>query len=297
MALTADSENEDWSDNALDAARVAFGWLTAGDHPVTVDGRLFDHLPAREVPVDELRELLLEQGCPRRVWDQVWAHVIRRARMEGGTWTITAVGLALPMLTTLAARLTERYADDPNDIHAEILHGFLDALATFNLAEGRIAVRLRWAAYRSGRRALLGGMEGPIPKPPGVHAGESVPPAGHPELVLARAVEVGILTRTEAELIGATRLEGIELVDWPRPPGLTYKTLAKHRMKAEHRLAMWLTESDIGAGDGDPTGEAATARLSAADPVEESVQSRNVVKKVGGELANQPPNFGLQGRG
>src|SRR5918996_1624013 len=134
MALTAQSEYEEWPGNPLDAAREAFGWLTAGDHPVAVDGRLFDHLPDRIIPVDELRDLLLAHGCPRRVWDQVWTHVISRARVEGGTWTITAVGLALPMLTSLAARLTERYADDPSDIHAEVLRGFLDALQTVDLA-------------------------------------------------------------------------------------------------------------------------------------------------------------------
>lgn len=138
MALPTRSEHEEWPGNPLDAAREAFGWLTAGDHPVAVDGRLFDHLPARIIPVDELRDLLLTHGCPRRGWDQVWTHVISRARVEGGTWTITAVGLALPMLTSLAARLTERYADDPSDIHAEVLRGFLDGLQTVDLTEGRI---------------------------------------------------------------------------------------------------------------------------------------------------------------
>lgn len=297
MVLTADAEREEWPDKPLDAARVAFGRLTTGDHPVSLDGRLFDHLPDRAVPVDELRDLLLEQGCPRQVWDQVWAHVIKRARREGDAWTITALGLALPMLTTLAARLTETYADDPHDIHAEVVRGFLDALSTFDLAEGRIAVRLWWAAYRSGHRALLAGMDGPIPEPPGAHGGEPAPPPGHPELVLARAVEVGVLTQTEAELIGVTRLEELDLTKWRRPPGLIYKTLAKHRRKAENRLATWLTESDIGLGDRDPTGETATTRLLAQEPPEAPTQSRNVWEKVGGELANQAPNFGLQGSG
>ncbi|RKT86433.1 hypothetical protein SAMN05421805_10674 [Saccharopolyspora antimicrobica] len=297
MAHPAHCEHEEWPGNPLDAAREAFGWLTAGDHPVAVDGRLFDHLPAREIPVDELRDLLLAQGCPRQVWDQVWSHVISRARIEGGTWTITAVGLALPMLTSLAARLTERYADDPSDIHAEILRGFLDALQTVDLAEGRITVRLRWAAYRAGHRALLDGMDGPTPRPPGFHSSEPKPPAGHPDLVLARAVEAGVLTRTEAELIGATRLEGIELVDWPRPPGLTYKTLAKHRRKAENRLAAWLAESDTSPDDGDPTGAAATTWQTSDEVTDDESWSQRVAKKVGGGPANRPPKSGLQGRG
>lgn len=297
MALPSHFEHEEWPGNPLDAAREAFGWLTAGDHPVAVDGRHFDHLPAREIPVDELRDLLLDQRCPRRVWDQVWTHVISHARIEGGTWTITAVGLALPMLTSLAARLTERYADDPSDIHAEVLRGFLDAMQTLDLAEGRITIRLRWAAYRAGHRALLDGMDGPTPKPPGFQSREPKPPAGHPDLILARAVEAGVLTRTEAELIGTTRLEGVELADWPHHPGLTYEGLRSIRRRAENRLVAWLTESDANPDDGDPTGETAAARLSPYEPTDDSGESRNVAKKVGDSATDEPPNSGLQGRG
>lgn len=297
MALTADSEYEDCSGNPLDAARAAFAWLTAGDHPLSLDGRLFDHVPDREIPVDELRDLLLEPGCPRQVWDQVWTHVINRARREGGTWTITAVGLALPMLITLAVRLTERYADDPNDIHAEIVHGFLDALATLDLNEGRIAIRLRWAAYRAGRRALLDGMDGPVPKPAEVPSGEPKPPPGHPDVVLARAVEVGVLTRTEAELIGASRLEDLELADWPHHPDLSYEGLRSIRRRAEDRLVAWLAESGASPDDGDPTGETVIARLVRHEPTEDPAPSRNVAKKVGDSATDEAPNFGLQGRG
>lgn len=297
MALSIRFEHEQWPVNPLDAARDAFGWLTAGDHPVAVDGREFDHLPDRIIPVDELRDVLLERGCPRRVWDQVWTHVISRARIEGGTWTITAVGLALPMLTSMAARLTARYADDPRDIHAEVLRGFLDEMQALDLSQGRITIRLWWATYRAGHRALLDGMDGPTPKPPGFHSSEPKPPSGHPDLVLARAVEAGVLTRTEAELIGATRLDEVELADWPHHPGLSYEGLRSIRRRAENRLAAWLTESETSTDDGDPTGETATARLPCPEPPEDTCQSRNVAKKVDDSATDEAPNSGLQGRG
>lgn len=297
MAHPAHREHEEWPTNSLDAVSEAFGWLSAGDHPVAVDGRLFDHLPDRIIPVDELRDLLLKRGCPRQVWDQVWTHVISRARTEGSTWTITAVGLALPMLTTLAARLTERFANDPSDIHAEIVRGFLDALQTVDLAEGRIMIRLRWATYRAGHRALLEAMDAPSPKPSGFHSSEPKPPSGHPDLVLARAVQVGVLTQTEAELIGATHLEGIDLSDWPRPPGLTYKALSKRRVKARNRIAAWLSQSDVSPDESDPTGTAATTWQTSDERADDGRQSQHVAKEARGDLANQPPNPGLQGCG
>ncbi|TDD43071.1 hypothetical protein E1288_27785 [Saccharopolyspora elongata] len=278
----------------MDAAREAFAWLTTGGHPVAVDGCLFDHLPNRGIPVDELRDLLLARGCPRRVWDQVWTHVIVRARSEGATWTIVAVGLALPMLTLIATRLTDRYADDPSDIHAEVLRGFLDALQTVDLAGGRIAIRLRWAAYRAGHRALTVALDGPTPMAPGFRSSEPRPPTGHPDLVLARAVEAGVLARTEAELIGVTRLEGVPLTGWPRSPGQTYNALHKSRRQAELRLAVWLAESGAASDGGDPTSDTAVSRMIPQFSNGSSQRSRTVAKKVDGREANPMPKSGLQ---
>lgn len=297
MARPSVSEHAEWPANPLDAARAAFAWLTAGDHPVAVDGREFDHLPNREIPVDELRDLLLRRSCPRRVWDQVWRHVITRARSEGGTWTIVAVGLALPMLTPMAARLTDRYAGDPADIHSEIVQGFLDALQTIDLTKSRITIRLRWAAYRSGHRALIAALDGPTPKAPGFFSAEPKPPSGHPDLVLARAVQVGVLTPTEAEVISETRLGDTLLHDWAAHHKIEFWAAYKTRKRAEYRLATWLTESADGSAESDPTGEAATSQTSPSAASDGPEQSQNVAKKVDEGLSNEPPKSGLQGRG
>lgn len=288
-------EHADWPADPLKAARAAFAWLTAGDHPVAVDGRLFDHLPDREIPVDELRDLLLRRSCPRQVWDQVWRHVIARARAEGGTWMVVAVGLALPMLTRMAAKLTDRYAADPTDIHAEIMAGFLDAARTIDLARGRLAIRLRWCAYRAGYRALMTALDGPTPAAPGFFSTDPKPPSGHPDLVLARAVAAGVLTPTEAELIAATRLEGMQLAEWPHHPGLTYDGLRSIRRRAEARLVAWLTESETGPADDDPTGSTVSMRLpsSRTNPG----RSRGVAEKVAGSATDEAAKSGLQGCG
>ena len=92
----------------LDAARSAFEWLVAGPHPVSVDGRLFPGLPARRVPLNELRDRLLRRRCPQTLRDAVWAHLVLLARTEGGAWTVGAVGVALPALTSIAAALSAR---------------------------------------------------------------------------------------------------------------------------------------------------------------------------------------------
>lgn len=297
MAHPSVSEHAEWPANPLDAAREAFAWLIAGEHPVAVDGRVFDHLPHREIPVDELRDLLLRRSCPRRVWDQVWTHVVTRSRCEGGTWTIVAVGLALPMLTHMAAQLTDRYAGDPADIHAEILRGFLDALRTVDLHRGRITIRLRWAAYRAGHRALTAALDGPTPKAPGFFSTEPKPPSGHPDLVLARAVRVGVLTQTEAEVISETRLGETPLNDWAADHTIEFWAAYKTRKRAEYRLSAWLAESPDNSGEGDPTGEAAMSQTVPSATSDTSGRSQTVAKKVDVGLSNEPPKSGLQGRG
>ena len=84
-------------------------------------------------------------------------------------------------------------------------------------------------------RELAGGWRGSFVSGP--------PPAvaGHPDLVLARAVRDGILSLAEAALIGSTRLEALSIADAAAARGqsVTAATVARHR--AEHRLRRYLT--------------------------------------------------------
>ena len=85
----------------LEAVRAGFAWLCHGPDPVAVDTR---QLPAlrvlgvRRLPVDRLRDLVAAPGCRGTVRDAVWAYLVRRARAEGGTWTLVCAGTALPAL-------------------------------------------------------------------------------------------------------------------------------------------------------------------------------------------------------
>jgi hypothetical protein len=227
----------------LDAARAAFEWLVAGPHPVSVDGRLFPGLPARRVPLSELRDRLLRRRCPQALRDAVWAHLVLLARTEGGTWTVGCVGVALPALTSTAAALSARFAGDPSDIHAAVLAGFLAELATVNLRRPRIMLRLRWAAYRAGHTAVREALDAPVPSGHGFRSTTPPPPWGHPDFVLARAIAEGAITPAEAELIGATRLEGVPLADAAAERDLSYQAAKKARLRAEHRLVAYLLDS------------------------------------------------------
>ncbi|MET9628312.1 hypothetical protein ABZX92_12690 [Lentzea sp. NPDC006480] len=219
----------------LDVARHAFDLLVAGPHPVSLDGRRFDGLPDRLLPVDELRDLLVKRTCPLTTRDAVWAHLVHQCRVESATWTVAAVGIALPALTTVTARLSQSSECDVGEIHAEVLSGFLQALSTIHLDAPNVLARLRLVAFRAGCRARRELVTSPVPVPPRA-------PQGHVDLVLAQAVEHGVLSRTEADLIGTTRLDRVPVTEWARRRQIGQWAAYKARQRAEQRLVAHLSD-------------------------------------------------------
>lgn len=236
----------------LDTARTAFAWLVTGPHPVCVDGRLFGGLPDRLLPLNEVRDLLLRRRCGQGTRDAVWAHLVLRSRTEGATWTVGCVGVALPGLTRIAARLSARFAGDVTDVHAAVLAGFLAELPRIDLRRPRIMLRLRWAAYRAGHATVREALDAPVPAGSGFRSAPPSQPWGHPDFVLARAVADAVLTAEEAELIGSTRLEGLPLAEAAQQRGVTYEAVKKTRRRAELRLLAYLCAENA---DGDAGGD------------------------------------------
>jgi hypothetical protein len=223
--------------NSLDVVRDAFALLVTGAHPVQIDGRQFDHLPDRLLALDEVRDRLLARSCPQSVRDQVWAFLVHKSRDEGSTWTVGATGVALPALTAITATLSSRLAGDLGDIASEVLTGFLTALTSVDLDRPRIMLRLRWVAYRAGHAALTQVLAGPIPVDPMELSIEPPVWSGNPDVLLVQAVKDGVLTGAEAELIGATRLDGTPLGEWADRREVGRWGTYKARKRAEHRLA------------------------------------------------------------
>jgi hypothetical protein len=225
----------------FDAARTAFAWLVTGPHPVALDGRQVRGLPPRLVPLDEVGALTVAKGCPQQTRDAVWTALVTRSRFEAGTWTVACVGLALPVLLPVAAKLTNRFRGEVHDIHAAVLTGFLEALVDVDLTRPAILVRLRWAAYRAGHRALRDALDAAAPVADlGARAPASEQASGHPDFVLLAAVEAGVLTAAEAALIGDTRFGELSLTEAAQARGRAYKATQQARHRAERKLAAYL---------------------------------------------------------
>lgn len=273
----------------LNTARDAFQWLVTGPDPLAVDGREFAGLPPRSVPLDELRDRLMSKQCPVRTRDAVWAYLVRQSRQDGGKWTVACVGMALPALAAIARWMGARYRGDRADAHAAVLTGFLEALATVDLEDPAIVVRLSWAARRAGQAALEESLDAPLPLASGFHSAVPRPPYGHPDLVLARAVAQEVLTSTEAELISATRLGETSVTEWARVHGARLQAVFKARSRAEVRLVAWLQEHARGTDSDDPVAGAAMDAATVGCVVEPSAPAPRQSLAVSGRWRNGRP--------
>ncbi|MDQ0772877.1 hypothetical protein QF026_001343 [Streptomyces aurantiacus] len=116
----------------------------------------------------------------------------------------------------------------------------------------QVLVRLRWAAYRAGFAALSEALDAPMPMASAFRSAAPKPPWGHPDLVLARAVRQSVLTQTEADLIGATRLDETPITNWADRHQMSNEAAYKARQRAERRLVAFLREQTAATDPDDP---------------------------------------------
>jgi Sigma-70 region 2. len=151
--------------NLLDIAERTFQLLCGESGPLRVDGDLIGYgLPARPISLAELRLILSHPAIGHPVRDAVWHPLITLARAHGDTWIIGCIGLALPALRRLAARLC-RTPGDAADVAAEVVVAFTHAVHNVRLDRPRLAVQL----HRATRMACLRtrpAASAPAPVPP-----------------------------------------------------------------------------------------------------------------------------------
>ncbi|GAA0490993.1 hypothetical protein Ade02nite_23210 [Paractinoplanes deccanensis] len=215
----------------FDVAATALRLLTTGPEPLSVDGAaLGGGLPRRRIVLAELASILMHPSCGHVTSDRVWRLLIERARNDGPAWVVGAVGVALPGLRQAAYRL-RHYS---GDVQAELLTSFVAALPAVNSSGARVVQRLLSATFTAARAELRASE----PRRESDHLDTTAlwPRAGHPDLVLARAVAAGVITAADAELIGATRLAGTSVAEYAESLGKQVKAIYKARDRAEGLL-------------------------------------------------------------
>ena len=195
----------DWPTSPLSAAATAFAALTCEPAPMTLDLDRLGHDTGLPAGVMTLTDLDTWLGKHRRAYparDAVWRELVRRARLDGPHWVIAAVGMAMPALRRYAAQLASGYRGDRDDVDAEVLTGFLAALRErVDLAKPAPHAALCMAAFRAGHNLVRQSREyTPVDDVEHV-TGPRTPtvPWGHPDLLVRRAVQLGLVDETDEQ--------------------------------------------------------------------------------------------------
>ncbi|MEV6495005.1 hypothetical protein AB0M20_41250, partial [Actinoplanes sp. NPDC051633] len=226
---------KDWPESPLDAVDTAFAALTCDPHPLTLNldtlsldtlsldtldpgsldlGALGDDtgLPDGVIALPVLRTWLLRHPRSYTTRDAVWRELIRRARLDGPAWVIAATAMAMPALRRYAGQLRSGWAGDAQDLDAEILTGFLTALRDrVDLSRPAPYAALCKAAWRAGHELRRRDGAEAVPVDNLEHlTGPRTPrrPFGHPDLLVRRAVELGIIDPSDERPYIDLRLGG-----------------------------------------------------------------------------------------
>src|SRR6266540_3928856 len=120
----------------FDTLDAAFRLLTSGPQPLGLDGRQVGHgLPARPIPLDELRSRLLHPSTSFAARDAAIAALLQRAKAEGGAATVGLAGVLLPGLRHAASPLIRTRPRKRADLEAEMLAGLLEGIRAMPTGE------------------------------------------------------------------------------------------------------------------------------------------------------------------
>lgn len=224
----------------LGAVRAAFRTLAEMDPPLTIDGwKLSADLPSRHMRLDELYELTRKQSTEQSIKDAIWSEIVRLSQSIRQPWALVATGFMAPALHSVTQRILIHRGGDRADVEADILVGFIEALYIIDPSMRGLAYHLKQVACQR----AISTYQAPVQHINQSKAPRPVPLTnrpGHPDLVLAQAVEDKALTVIEAELIGRTRLEGTDLLAVGRDLDLPQDQCLPRREYAEAQLLRYL---------------------------------------------------------
>lgn len=224
----------------FDALEESFRILSEAPRPLAIDGKEIEGLPDREIPLAELRSMLLHPLVPYPARDAAIAVLVARANSEGGRWSVGIAGVLLPGLRRAIWPLFEACPDKLEELESEALCAFLKALGRCRPDRVRAAAWLCWRVREGAARVLR--QEIAERASPGTDPVPGAPPRpwGHPDFVLAKVVAAGAIDLEDADLISATRLEHQSLATAAERLGISYKACQLRRARAESALAAFL---------------------------------------------------------
>jgi hypothetical protein len=241
---------EHYAETPFDTLRNAFAVLLAEPCPLALPADEVSEVlaPARELPLPEVKALLLDKSTRPQIKRALWGAIVRRAQNGEPAWTLAAVGLTYPLLAGRVLQVCQASDGDIAEFQAEVLVELLAALKTVDVSDPAIGDVAGWLAWRAvnasksfrSREARAAGYAKGLPP-----TGAPLFPTGHPDIVLARAVRAGVIGRAEADWIGRTCLDEESAKAVAQEYGMALSTFYERRLKAGHKIAAAIESGDL----------------------------------------------------
>ncbi|MFB7630588.1 hypothetical protein ACFC0M_06525 [Streptomyces sp. NPDC056149] len=244
----------------LQALEESFLALATAAQPLTLPAHLVCEEPEQPVlPVDQVRSRLAHAATSPALREETWREVVRRAQHLGDPWGVVAVGMTVPVLRRMLARLACPAHVERAEVEQEALAAVAGAVSTVDVEAADVARELFAAADRAVNRLVYAARRR-VQREMGHEAARLGRLAWSTErltcratslcvgsvnaedeyAVLARAVSARAVDVAEALLIARTRLEGEPMQLLADERGVSVRQLYRHRAAAEERLAVYL---------------------------------------------------------
>lgn len=234
--------------------------LAAAPGPLVLPAGLVCERPHRPFfPVDQVRSLLAHPATSPALRARTWREVARRAQDSGEPWGTVAVGLTVPALHRMLARVSRPTRLERADLEQEALTAVATALARVDLTTDDVPAHLLGAADRAVHHTVyaargLKRREGGDMAAHAERLARLALQSGGPDMdeavdavrggdeysVLARAVSDRVISVAEAQLIARTRVGGEPMRRLADERGLSARQLYRHRSAAEQCVAAYL---------------------------------------------------------
>lgn len=138
--------------NVFDALEAQFAASSLASVKLVERGECGDGLPDCPITVGAARDVVHDPDANLAVCDAVFAALVRRVRTPDRHAQLAAIWVMLPGLRAIAYRLRRTWRTDIEDIQADVVLGFLEALRDADPGRQSLGAHLWWAAYRRARR-------------------------------------------------------------------------------------------------------------------------------------------------
>jgi hypothetical protein len=113
----------------FDTLETCFRVLTSGPAPLALDGCHLGHgLPARPIPLGELRVLLQHPAATNDLQRAVLEELVDLATQQRGKWMVALAGVLLPGLRQIAASVASVDHQAASHVEADLLELVRDAI-------------------------------------------------------------------------------------------------------------------------------------------------------------------------